>query len=109
MTMDIEQHDDELDQILELLSCSLRREVLAALLEADPVDAEGVSLTDAVPDGATEPPVSLHHVHLPKLEHAGLIEWDAEDEVIGHGSRFEEVEPLVELLRRNEDDLPGTF
>ncbi len=109
MTMEIDHHDEELDRILDLLSCSLRREVLAALLEADPVDAEGVSLTDVVPDGASEPPVSLHHVHLPKLEHAGLIEWDDEDGVIGHGARFEEVEPLVDLLRRNEDDLPGTF
>ena len=109
MTMDVEQHDDELDQVLDLLSCSLRREVLAALQEADPVDAEGVSLADIVPDGATEPPMSLHHVHLPKLEHAGLVEWDDEAEVIGPGARFEEVEPLVELLRRNEDDLPGAF
>jgi len=36
--------------------------------------------------------------HLPKLEEAGYIEWDRESGTISKGPRFDEIEPILELM-----------
>lgn len=41
--------------------------------------------------------------HLPKLEEAGYIEWDRESGTISKGPRFDEIEPILELMG---DDQP---
>lgn len=51
--------------------------------------------------------MELSHVHLPKLEDSGLIEWDSEAGTVSRGPAFEEVEPVLRLLAANADRLPG--
>ena len=68
--------DGRRHKILSLLESrdeGVRRDVLAHEIAAR--EATGESWGDAVDSVRTE----LHHVHLPKLESAGLVEYDADD------------------------------
>lgn len=49
--------------------------------------------------------VRMHHVHLPKLEAAGLIEWDRATNEVQKGPRFEEVCPLLQPIRDRADEV----
>ena len=44
--------------------------------------------------------------HLPELEKAGYIEWDRETGEISKGPRFDEIEPILELMEKHDDELP---
>lgn len=48
----------------------------------------------------------IYHTHLPKLEAAGFIEWDRDSSTITHGTNFEQVQPVVQLMYDHEDELP---
>lgn len=48
--------------------------------------------------------LELYHNHLPKLDDAGLIEWDREEGVVEKGPRFDEVHPLLDFASENIDD-----
>jgi len=50
--------------------------------------------------------VELVYNHLPELAKAGYIEWDRETGAISRGSRFDEIDPLLELMRDHADELP---
>jgi hypothetical protein len=79
--------------VLELLSNRHRRRLLTTL------SAEGS--TTAVPvadDEASEAdPVRLamYHIHLPKLDDAGLIEWDRDRNRASRGPKFETARDLL--------------
>lgn len=70
----------------DLLASARRRTLLAVLADADgTVGVEELARTvaDREPadagtrgDGATDVQVALHHVHLPKLDQADLVEYD---------------------------------
>lgn len=47
--------------------------------------------------------IEFRHVHLPKLEEEGLIDWNRESNVVARGPDFEEIEPLLELLANGHD------
>ncbi|RDI69633.1 DUF7344 domain-containing protein [Halopelagius longus] len=75
------------DTLFEVLSSSRRRRLLAALYDepetrvsrvADRIAAaEGErSVGKLTPEEATSLRASLHHVHLPALQEAGLVSWD---------------------------------
>jgi len=121
---------DPLDDHLQLLADVQRRRVLVALLDrpagdgVDPVagvrgsasvmangDAAGVgSGVDTSRTGRTDEDhvwTELRHVHLPKLHAAGLVDWNRDAGTVARGRRFDEVAPLVRLLREHDDDLPG--
>lgn len=86
------------DRIFDALAASERRQLLIALLEHD---SQETSVLLGVPwqiPQSDEERVSHRHVHLPKLESYGFIEWDRAEERITKGQRFAEVEPVVELL-----------
>lgn len=51
---------------------------------------------------------SLRQDHLPRLEEAGYIEWDRESGGISEGPRFDEIEPIPELIENHSDALPPT-
>lgn len=55
---------------------------------------------------AEEVELELRHTHLPKLEEAGHIEWDRDTGAITKGSRFDEIEPLLDLIETHADELP---
>jgi DNA-binding transcriptional ArsR family regulator len=75
-----------LDRAFRLLAAPERRVLLSVLQERDggPVDVSTLArdlstrLREHDPDRARTPDdlqIALHHVHLPKLEAAGVVEW----------------------------------
>ena len=48
------------------------------------------------------------HVHLPKLERYGCVEWDRRTKDVAKGPNFEEIRPVLELLEAHDEELlPG--
>lgn len=98
-----------LDECFEALGSAQRRRLLLALLESNPRDdtpavTEGVTDSEGDADRAL---VQYHHVHLPKLERYGLVDWDREAGQVTKGPSFGEIRRLLELLRDEPDALPG--
>lgn len=87
------------DDCLRALEHGRRREVLAALLDAEPL-----RLSAFADDERGR--VSLTHTHLPVLADMGYIDWDREAGRVRRGPRFDDVATLLALLRTHEDDLP---
>ena len=92
---------DDWDEVLGNLADGRRRIVLSAISAADgAVDREalarsvaarehGVSEVEVPPRDARDVLVSLHHVHLPKLDEAGLVEYDRETETVAYAGHPE--------------------
>lgn len=101
-----------LDIVLDALANTYRRRLLTALLEHNPQDDEDSHLpTDvSIADEDLEQlKVHITHIHLPKLEDAGLIEWDRDTNEIRKGSQFEEIRPLLQLMNDHADELPDDW
>lgn len=83
---------EDLRRVLE----KQRRRVVAALATAEPIDATPIVRDDE--DLSREAYVTLvyelHHVLLPELQAAGVIEFDRCEETVRRGARFEEARPL---------------
>ena len=118
MTRDSSDHagslqatETELDRAFDVLSHPYRRRILTALAEGNPREEDEFSPEQLQADDedlrvfTTE----LFHVHLPKLEAAGYVEWDRETGAITHGPNYDEVAPLVELMRNHPDELPADW
>lgn len=112
----------DVSTVFELLTSDLRRQLLLLLCESEPIQVPDglVTRRSARPDrtaaqsdpspgdgGSRDIDIALRHNHLPKLEDAGLIEWDPDAGTVSRGPQFEEVEPLLRLLAANADALPG--
>lgn len=95
------------DRIFEGLSNSHRRLILLLLkqgtveTEADVMPREG--------DNPEEARLALIHNHLPRLEEAEYIEWNRDSGDLSKGSRFDEIEPLLELIENHADELPPNW
>ena len=101
------------DRAVEALGHRYRRRLLVALLEHNPQDDDDTQDTERalgdVTDGGTDGQLiesELVHNHLPKLEEMGYIRWDREAGEIAKGPDWAEIEPLLEVLRDHEDELP---
>lgn len=85
-----------------------RRQLLLALLNGH---SGGDRLVDldrfepGVPDESLQ--LSMHHVHLPKLEGLGLVDVDRQQRSVTAGPNFGEIQPLLELLADNRSQLPA--
>jgi len=92
----------EMDSILTALGDRHRR-VILLLLKQGRVLTE----SDVMVRGDEE---AIEHellrTHLPMLEEAGYIEWDPETSTISKGPRFDEIEPLLDLMENHSDELP---
>jgi len=71
---------EQIDRVFRAMAHPLRREVLALLARRDDGVADVVELADRL-DHLSEKTdeqlrVALHHVHLPLLRDAGLVEYD---------------------------------
>ena len=113
-----------IDTLFDALADEYRRQVLTDLLDRTSrrvSSPSGVSWEIAEADEvllrrhltssreiseADEELLRAHHVHLPKLDDYGFVEWDRETNVVARGPRFEEVRPLLELLDGRRDELP---
>lgn len=98
------------DVHLDALGHVDRRQLLLALLD---VKAEGnlPIEVDRLEQDTAETPlrVSMHHVHLPKLDDYGLVDADLDRYTVTTGPRFDEIRPLLELLDENRDRLPDDW
>lgn len=95
------------DQIFNALSNSRRRLILLSLKEGTvETDADVLTQWENNPEEAR---ISLIHNHLPKLEEAKYIEWDQTSGDLSKGSRFDEIEPLLELVKNHADELPSNW
>ncbi|MGA9401220.1 hypothetical protein [Haladaptatus sp.] len=47
----------------------------------------------------------MQHVHLPKLEDYGYIDWNRISEQVTKGPQFDEIKPLLTLLVENQEIL----
>jgi len=109
------------DDIADAIGHPDRRELLAGVLEANPVSiSEHIGASAAggpspkssadLPAGRGEDVeakrIGLHHTHLPKLESSGYVEWNRDEGTVVKGPNWAEIKPVLELLRDNEHDLP---
>lgn len=78
-----------------------RRVILTRLLADDtPHDLDSFDSTQIAGCSRTE----LHHIHLPVLEQAGLIEWEPATAVLARGPSYADIEPFLRLLARDVTD-----
>ncbi|MCO8245159.1 hypothetical protein [Haladaptatus sp. AB643] len=87
---------NDLDVVMELLADHRRRHVLYCLRSSDcPLDSERlaeriVDLDDRTTRDKREILIELRHNHIPKMDAAGVIEWESD------GIRFDGSETLIE-------------
>lgn len=88
------------DNAFSALANDHRRTLLLDLLEENPQDAgvESATSESALTDAEQRAQTEMYHVHLPKLEEYGYIEWDEETNEIIKGPQFEEIRPLLEFV-----------
>jgi len=96
------------DEQLQLLADGTRRRLLVALLD-DTLDSLPVDITEGVRDNEAVNHIELYHVHLPKLDDSGFVEWDREQRRVSRGPQFSAIEPLLTLLQDNRDELTGEW
>jgi hypothetical protein len=92
-----------LDIQMDILSNVHRRRLLFALMRENPQSDE----TETVGPEAShrQQAILMRHVHLPKLEGSGYIDWDRTSSRVTKGPQFDEIEPLLTLLVENSGTL----
>lgn len=103
----IRSTDLSLNAILELLTHHHRRELLRQLVDDPDHTADFDEITTSLIEqelertgkrpGRTEIEVQLHHIHLPKLMDAGIVEYDTRSREIRYW-RHERLEDILEEL-----------
>ena len=94
------------DEIFDAMADRYRRQLLFELLDRNPTAVTRRVESDGGRVRAEDATVQRLHVHLPKLADQGFISWNRAEGVVMKGPRFEEIEPLLELLVDNRDVLP---
>ncbi len=94
----------EIDRMLDIMSERRRRLILLLLKRGTVETTDDVMLRGNGESDTSE--IQLVHSHLPKLEDAGYIEWDRDAGDISKGPRFDDIEPLLELIENHADELP---
>lgn len=100
-----------LDQLLTSLSHSTRRSILFTLAEDNPRDMDEFTSSDFNTEDEDFElfTAEVTYDHLPRLDRAGLIEWDHDSDTITQGPNFEEVRPLITLIHEHRDELPDNW
>ena len=95
-----------LDTLLKIMADPSRRRLLVALMDHNPQDHDSsIPATEIRSDDEGEHfPLQMIHTHLPKLDDAGLIEWDRDTHRVQKGLYFDEIRPLVELIQDHADE-----
>jgi hypothetical protein len=97
------------DGHLDALGHVDRRRLLLELLDASTEGRLPVDI-DRLADGTAEDlRVSMHHVHLPKLDDYGFVDANPDRYTVTTGPRFDEIRPLLELLDANRNRLPDDW
>lgn len=98
-----------MDTVLDVLANQYRRRVLVALSEHNPQDDDDPQIpsdTELADEELETLRIQMIHVHLPKLEESGFIEWERGTNSIRRGPQFDEIRPLLELMQNHADELP---
>ena len=90
------------DEMMDALAAEGRRKLLVSLLEQQPGD-DPIAVADS---GSDADRLRIQHAHLPKLAARGFIDWDRETDEVTAGPKFDDIQPLLELLTDHEDELP---
>lgn len=105
------------DTVLDLCRDQQRRIVLVALADEkraltvrDLTQAivkhdHNTPLTEISEEVVTRIHISLHHRHLPKLEAAGIIEYDPERNVVELTDEFDRLEPVLSAIIDTDPNL----
>lgn len=94
------------DEMLDAVGDVERRKLLAELFERSP---ESDSPVIAVDGGLIEHSVQMCHIHLPKLEEYGVVDWEREAHEVTRGRNFGEVTPVLELADEYEEHCSGSY
>lgn len=101
------------DEVMDALGHKYRRRLLVALADHNPqedTDAqEAAEALGALSDGEVDSArveIELYHNHLPKLADPGFIIWNPDTGTIERGPNWEEIAPLIRLVRDHKDELP---
>ena len=104
------------DEVFDALADEYRRQLLVELLEDDwhyvpKLTGSSEELSDAHDSlllghlhsardiaGVDERLLFIHHIHLPKLEEYGFIEWKRNTQTVTSGHRFDQLRPYLEVL-----------
>jgi hypothetical protein len=92
-----------LDDQLSVLSNVHRRHTLLALLEENPEDDRTIASGGSDP-GEGQQTIAMEHVHLPQLEDHGYINRNREENSVTKGAQFDEIKPLLAILKGIEDE-----
>lgn len=95
-----------IEAYLRVLTDEHRRQLLLTLLERD--EPQDIPVPETIAQGEddlTALRVEFHQLHLPKLEHFGLIEWNQKADTIRKGPHFERIRPLLEGVEKVDQSL----
>lgn len=99
-------HENRIDrkEQMDALASPERRELLVALTE-ESGDSEILEHLQAENDASadTEFEIEMHYVHLPKLDQYGFVDWSREGDTVQKGPRFDDIEPLLDMLCPHEE------
>lgn len=100
------------DDLFEALTDRHRRQVMVRLLEGG--SRAELNVPDDLGLGETERNIhhiAMVHLHLPKLQAMGIIEWERKQgtATISRGPRFDEIRPYLQTLHENRDELPADW
>lgn len=107
----------ELDTLLDLCGDQHRRIVLATLAtEQRPLTIRDLTMTilehnhqttvaEASEEAVTRILSSLHHVHVPKLECVGVVDYDPERQLVEPTERFGLLEPALSAILDADSDI----
>lgn len=98
-----------LDTFFEILANTSRRQLLFSLLERDRLDDDHPHVpadVNGTEDRERPSSLRMRHVHLPKLSAADVIEWNRDGSTVWRGPRFEDIRPLVQMVREQADERP---
>ncbi|NLV13917.1 hypothetical protein [Haloarcula argentinensis] len=95
-----------MDRVFEALFTRRRRMILFMLKQDSPRP-----IVDFLPRsvGAQSTETELRHDDLPRLASLAYINWDRAADEVSRGQRFDEIEPMLELLENHADELPDNW
>lgn len=83
-----------------------RRRLLLSLSKRGPQD-DRITNLERIYDGQSDYErfkTNMYHKHLPMLSDRGYVKWNQNDHEVACGQRFEEIEPVLDLIREREED-----
>ncbi|WP_241244177.1 MULTISPECIES: hypothetical protein [Haloarcula] len=99
--------DSRMDRVLEALLTPRRRKVLFLIKRSEPRPV--VDFLPRNASGSRTVEIALHHTDLPRLERMAYIDWDRDANEVAKGDRFNEIEPVLNLMDNHADELPADW